>query len=213
MGFFDLFRSKPKTELEQLAIDCVRKVESSSETIAKNAIDQLYSAVNNNPSILKDVNDYFTVGKGLFVGSFLMDNALSSKKSKLSALAFFYLSTSIIKGKNSNDSAKSLITLLQKSHVFIEKYKRNSLSVNSYPSEKEVKESITKMVYYLATDNPYSISNNEHAKFMINSLNSMLQSGRLGITAGTFKQQGKNYLERLNSYFEGYINSGNVNML
>lgn len=41
----------------------------------------------------------------------------------------------------------------------------------------------------------------------------MLQSGRLGITAGTFKQQGKNYLERLNSYFEGYINSGNVNML
>ena len=41
MGFFDLFRSKPKTELEQLAIDCVRKVESSSETIAKNAIDQL----------------------------------------------------------------------------------------------------------------------------------------------------------------------------
>lgn len=69
------------------------------------------------------------------------------------------------------------------------------------------------MVYYLATDNPYSISNNEHAKFMINSLNSMLQSGRLGITAGTFKQQGKNYLERLNSYFEGYINSGNVNML
>ena len=41
MGFFDLFKSKPKTVLEQLAIDCVKKVETSSESVAKSAIDEL----------------------------------------------------------------------------------------------------------------------------------------------------------------------------
>lgn len=213
MGFFDLFKSKPKTVLEQLAIDCVKKVETSSESVAKSAIDELYSSIFNNPSILKDVNDYFVVGKGLFVGSFLMENTMTSKKGRLCSLAFFYLSTSILKGRSTSDSSKSLIMTLQQSHVIIENYMRKALSVNSYPSEKEVKESITKMVYYLATEYPYSIKSNEHAKFMIESLNSMLQSGRLGISAGTFKQQGKNYLERLNSYFAGYINAEKVNQL
>lgn len=213
MGFFDLFKSKPKTVLEQLAIDCVKKVETSSESVAKSAIDDLYSSIFNTPSILKDVNDYFVVGKGLFVGSFLMDNSMTSKKSRLSSLAFFFLSTSILKGKSTTDSSKSLIMMLQQSHVLIENYMRKALSVNSYPSDKEVKESITKMVYYLATEYPYSISSNEHAKFMIESLNSMLQSGRLGIGASAFKQQGKNYLVKLNSFIEGYINAGTVNQL
>ena len=36
MGFFDFFKSKPKTEMEILANDFIRTVESGSEAQAKN---------------------------------------------------------------------------------------------------------------------------------------------------------------------------------
>lgn len=66
MGFLDFFKSKPKAEIEILANDFVKKVESGTEAEAKRTATELVAKIKAQPTIIMEGDDYSVVGKALF---------------------------------------------------------------------------------------------------------------------------------------------------
>lgn len=89
---------------------------------------------------------------------------------------------------------------------------RNAISEHNRPTEKEVKESLTKIMYYVMKSCPGSASGNEQAKFMESSLDSMIRAGRLGAssTISSVQAEGQKYFNWLRVYLEGLIENGNI---
>ena len=61
MGFFDFLKPKPKSEIEELAKKCVKKVESGTESEAKRSFTDITSRIKINPTIINTISNYSTM--------------------------------------------------------------------------------------------------------------------------------------------------------
>jgi hypothetical protein len=115
-------------------------------------------------------------------------------------------------GKKETDSAKTLLNLIQQSHSNLESSIRQAISTHNSTTEKEVKESLTKIMYYIMKSWPYSASGNQQASFMKSSLDSMINAGRLGAssTISSVRAEGQKYFNWLREYLEGAIDNGSI---
>lgn len=212
MGFFEFLKPKPKSEIEVLANNCIKKVEDGTEAEAKNAFEEMTRKIKLNPAMIKDAEDYSVVGKALFIIQFMGIGSSTLSKSTLVNLSYYCLSKSIQMGKKETDSAKTLLNLIQQSHSNLESSIRQAISTHNSTTEKEVKESLTKIMYYIMKSWPYSTSGNQQASFMKSSLDSMINAGRLGAssTISSVRAEGQKYFNWLREYLEGAIDNGSI---
>lgn len=212
MGFFDFLKSKPKSEIEILANNCIKTVESGTEAEAKNAFAEMTRKIKLNPAMIKDAENYSVVGKALFIIQFMGIGSSALSKGTLVNLSYFCLSKSIQMGKKETDSAKTLLNLIQQSHSNLEKSIRQAISTHNPTTEKEVKESLTKIMYYIMKSWPYSALGNQQASFMKSSLDSMINAGRLGAgsTISSVCAEGQKYFNWLRIYLEGLVDNGSI---
>lgn len=212
MGFFDFLKPKPKSEIEVLANNCIKKVEDGTEAEAKKAFEEMTRKIKLNPAMIKDAEDYSVVGKALFIIQFMGIGSSTLSKSTLVNLSYYCLSKSIQMGKKETDSAKTLLNLIQQSHSNLESSIRQAIFTHNPTTEKEVKESLTKIMYYIMKSWPYSASGNQQASFMKSSLDSMINAGRLGAssTISSVRAEGQKYFNWLREYLEGAIDNGGI---
>ena len=212
MGFFDFFKSKPKTEMEILANDFIRTVESGSEAQAKNKASVFLAKIKGQPSSILEEDNYSVVGKALFIIQFMGVGGSTLSKTAIANMSYYCLCKAIQLGNKKTDSGKTLLHLMQQSHANMEGTIRNAISIHNRPTEKEVKESLTKIMYYIMKSCPGSTSGNEQAKFMESSLDSMIIAGRLGAnsTISAVQAEGQKYFNWLRVYLEGLIRDGNI---
>ena len=207
MGFFDFLKPKPKSEIEELANNCVKKVESGTESEAKRSFADITSRIKTNPTIINTTSNYSIVGKALFIVQLMGIDNSSLSKSAVVNLSYYCLSKAIQTGNNKTDSAKTLIHLLQQSHSNLEGTIRKAISSHNPTTDKEVKESLTKIMYYIMKSCPGSASGNQQAQFMESSLDSMIKAGRLGAssTISSVRAEGQKYFNWLYEYIGGMV--------
>ena len=212
MGLFDFFKSKPKAEIDILANDFVQKVESGTEAEAKRTATELVAKIKAQPTIIMEGDDSSVVGKALFIIQFMGIGGYALSKTAIVDMSYYCLCKAIQLGKKKTDSGRTLIHLMQQSHANMEGAIRNAISEHNRPTEKEVKESLTKIMYYVMKSCPGSASGNEQAKFMESSLDSMIRAGRLGAssTISSVQAEGQKYFNWLRVYLEGLIQNGNI---
>lgn len=212
MGFFDFLKPKPKSEIEELANNCVKKVESGTESEAKRSFADITSRIKTNPTIINTTSNYSIVGKALFIVQFMGIDSSSLSKNAVVNLSYYCLSKAIQTGNNKTDSAKTLIHLLQQNHSNLEGTIRKAIYSHNPTTDKEVKESLTKIMYYIMKSCPGSASGNQQAQFMESSLDSMIKAGRLGANSNIYSvsEEGKKYFNWLKDYLELMINNQSI---
>lgn len=212
MGFFDFLKPKPKSKIEELANNCVKKVESGTESEAKLSFVDITSRIKTNPTIINTTSNYSIVGKALFIVQFMGMDSSSLSKNAVVSLSYYCLSKAIQTGNNKTDSAKTLIHLLQQSHSNLEGIIRKAISSHKPTTDKEVKESLTKIMYYIMKSCPGSASGNQQAQFMESSLDSMIKAGRLGTNSNIYSvsEEGKKYFNWLKDHLELMINNQSI---
>lgn len=215
MGFFDFLKPKQKSEIEVLAHNCIKKVENGTETEVKKAFEEMTRKIKLTPAMIKDAEDYYIVGKALFIIQFMGIDSSTLSKSTLVNLAYFCLSKSIQMGKNETDSVKILLHLILQSHSNLEGSIRQAISIHNPTTEKEVKESLTKIMYYIMKSWPYTASGNQQAFLIKSSLDSMINTGRLGVhsTKSSVCAEGQKYFNWLREYIEEGIDNGDMVMI
>ena len=215
MGFFDFFKPKSKSEIEILANDCIKKVETGIEFEANRSFAEISSRIKTDPKIIDDTSNYSIVGKALFIIQFMSVGNSSLSKTAVVNLSYYCLSKAILMGHCRTDSAKTLIHLLQQSHQNLEGIVRKAISAHNPTTEKEVKESLTKIMYYVIKSCPGSASGNQQAQFMESSLDSMINAGRLGVgaTISSVQAEGQKYFNWLQEYIERMIDNGDITMI
>lgn len=212
MGFFDFFKSKPKAEIEMLADTYIQKVESGSEIESKKSASEIIRKIKEQPSVIDNVENYSVVGKALFIIQFMGIGGYALSKTAIVNMSYYCLCKAIQIGNKKTDSGKTLIHLMQQSHANMEGTIRKAISAHHSPTEKEVKESLTKIMYYVIKSCPGSSSGNQQAEFMEMSLDSMINAGRLGAgaTLSSVQAEGQKYFNWLRVYLEGLIGDGKI---
>ena len=215
MGFFDFLKPKPKSEIEVLANNCIKTVEAGTEAQAKHSFSIITEKIKANPSILRDATDFSIIGKALFIVQFMGSGNSALSKSAVVNLSYYCLSKAIQNGNKTTDSAKTLLHLLQQSHSLLETSIRKAITKHHPTTDKEVKESLTKIMYYVMKSCPGSASGNEQAKFMESSLDTMISAGRLGgnSTISSVRSEGQKYFNWLQQYLEEEIDNGRITMI
>lgn len=212
MGLFDFFKSKPKAEIEILANAFIQKVECGTDSESKKKATEILTKIKEQPTALMEEDDFSVVGKALFIIQFMGIGGYTLSKAAIVNMSYYCLCKAIQLGNKKTDSGKTLLHLMQQSHANMEGTIRNAISIHNRPTEKEVKESLTKIMYYIMKSCPGSTSGNEQAKFMESSLDSMIIAGRLGAnsTISAVQAEGQKYFNWLRVYLEGLIRNGNI---
>jgi hypothetical protein len=212
MGFFDFFKSKPKAEIEILANDFIQKVESGTESEAKNKASEILSKIKDDPSSIMEVAGYSVVGKALFIIQFMGVGGSTLSKTAIANMSYYCLCKAIQLGNKKTDSARTLLNLMLQGHSNLEGTIRNAISKHNRTTDKEVKESLTKIVYYLMKSCPGSSSGNEPAQMMKMSMDSMILQGRFGAgsTSSSVQAEGQKYFDWLRVHLEELIGDGRI---
>ena len=212
MGFFDFFKSKPKAEIEILANDFIQKVESGTESEAKNKASEILSKIKGDLSSIMEVDDYSVVGKALFIILFMGVGGSTLSKTAIANMSYYCLCKAIQLGNKKMDSARTLLNLMLQGHSNLEGTIRNAISKHNRTTDKEVKESLTKIVYYLMKSCPGCSSGNEPAQMMEMSMDSMISQGRFGAgsTSSSVQAEGQKYFDWLRVHLEELIGDGRI---
>ena len=212
MGFFDFFKSKPKAVIEILANDFIQKIESGTESEVKNKASEILSKIKGDPSSIMEEDDYSVVGKTLFIIQFMGISGYDLSKAAIVNMSYYCLCKAIQLGNKKTDSARTLIHLMQQSHSYLEGTIRNAISNHNRTTEKEVKESLTKIMYYVMKSCPGCSSANEPAQMMEMSIDSMILQGRFGAgsTSSSVKAEGQKYFNWLRVHLEELIENGSI---
>lgn len=212
MGIFDFFKSKPKSEIETLAISCIHEVESGTEAKAKQAFAEMTGTIKTKPALLLEADDISSVGKALFIIQFMGIGSSKLAKNTVVNLSYLCLSKAIQIGNKKTDSANTLLLLLQQSHSYLESSIRKAIATHNPTTDKEVKESLTKIMYYVMKSCPGAASGNQQALFMESSLDSMILNGRLGAdsTISSVKAEGQKYFNWLRVYIEKCVENNSI---
>ena len=212
MGFFDFFKSKPKTEMEILANDFIKTVESGSEAEAKNKASVFLTKIKGQPSSILEEDNYSVVGKALFIIQFMGVGGYTLSKTAIANMSYYCLSKAIELDNKKTDSARTLLNLMLQGHSNLEGTIRNAISKHNRTTDKEVKESLTKIVYYLMKSCPGCSSGNEPAQMMEMSMDSMISQGRFGAgsTSSSVQAEGQKYFNWLRVHLEELIGDGSI---